>query len=138
MAKLHKNVYSVHLSSLSILYRLCICNASDSLTVCTLIPFPVIMSHMYFRFWLSLLLTFYVNSLDLNLIVFIFHLGCITMVLKMVFCFGNNRHLFFVLNFSVFNLSPIFVLWVWQWRVWHSSPLLLMALDLTSFVHYSS
>ena len=47
MPMLHKNVYSVHL--LSILC--CLCNAaSDSLTVHMLIPLPLIMRHIYFRF----------------------------------------------------------------------------------------
>ena len=54
----------------------------------------------------------------------------------MVFSFGfqivqqSTWPLFFILNFSVWNLSQIFVLCGWHWWVWHSSPLLLMALNL--------
>ena len=49
---------SVHLSSLSILCCLCMCNAvSDSLILCMLNPFPVIMLYIYFRFLLILLVT---------------------------------------------------------------------------------
>jgi hypothetical protein len=45
--------------------------------------------------------------------------------------------LFFILNFSVWNLSPIVMLWCWQWWVWHSSPLLKMAFNLTVVDQYS-
>ena len=38
--------------------------------------------------------------------------------------------LFFILNFQ-FGIC-LQCLWGWQWWVWHSSPLLLMALNLTS------
>ena len=37
-------------------------------------------------------------------------------------------------NFSVSNLTPIFMLLCWQWWVWHSCPLIWMALNLTSLI----
>ena len=51
----------------------------------------------------------------------------------MVLAFGWAAiSLALILNCSVWNLSPIVILWGWQWWVWHSCPLLLMALNLTS------
>ena len=53
----------VHLSPLSILLRLCMQNAtSDSLMAFTLIPFPVIILLIHFRFLLSLIVIFDVIS----------------------------------------------------------------------------
>ena len=112
MAKLHKNVYSVHLSSLFILCCLYMGNvAIDSLMVHTLIQFPVIMWHIYFSEWpstwevISEVLGLIYSFRSFNRVYFnlLFHIS--TMVFKMVFSFG------FRLGNNLFGLgssSPIF------------------------------
>ena len=81
----------LYLSSLSVLCRLCMCNAaSDSLIVRMLIQFPVIMWHIHFRFLLILLVTFDENSHQwgewLNYILS----DGFEIVFSLCFRFGNN------------------------------------------------
>ena len=63
LLSLHQSMKQNWTTMLYMLCLLCMHNAaSDSLTVCTLIPYPVIMWHIYFRVLLILVLTIDMNS----------------------------------------------------------------------------
>ena len=137
--------HSVHLSYLSTLSCLCMrIAASDSLTVRTVVPFPVIMWHIYFLFLLILLVTYDKSSHQWGKQLIQISIGYISCMIynngfwnRLQFCLmiwqQSDWPLFFILNFSVWNLSPIFKLWGWKW--WVSATLNCFRPNIV-FAHY--
>ena len=137
MAKLHNNIYFVHLPSLSILCHLYISNAAISylfvclfhscLNVTYLFPF---LAHSVTDLWHEQLS---VRQEVKYIILYevIFPKGLIMifeMAFRFGFRFGNN---WFILGSSSQIFQFEICLQYFCFGVWHSSPLLLMVLNLT-------